>query len=1203
LGWQLVASAAIVGGVATSGNYALGQVVGDTTLGAESSQVTSLTVGGFQIDGGATRGANLFHSFREFSVPTDGFAYFNNAPNIEHIITRVTGASVSNIDGVIAANGTANLFLINPNGIVFGSHASLNIGGSFFASTANSLVFGNDFEFSATNPQAPPLLTVSVPLGLQYGSTAGSIQVQGSFLQVPDGKTLALAGGNVQLDGAFLQAPGGRVELAGVGEPGTIGLEADHGSLRLSFPQDIARTDVSLKDTQIDVVSGGGGSITSYAQNLTIDSSIVKAGIGPSFGSVGTHAEDITLDATEEVKIGQQSIVANAVFRGATGNSGNVNIKASSLRLTDGAELGTFVFGHGNAGKVIVQAKDSVFLTGTRTILASDVAEGAVGQGGEINIQTASLSLTDDAQIGAVTGGRGDAGKIVIQANHSVSLAGRLTGILSNVGAEAVGQGGDIKIQTGALSLTDGAGLSASTFGQGDAGNVTVKADESIVLVDGQIFSAVREGAIGQGGAINIHAGSLSLSKGAAVDSSVEQGAIGQGGEINIQAGSISLANDAVLFADTSGQGNAGNITVQSNDFISLTNSKIYTNVESGASGQAGNIRIQTGSLSLIDGSRISNSTFGKGNAANIFVQANDSISLIGDTSAIISGVYFEAVGNGGDIQLEARSLSLTDGAQLFAATFGEGNAGNIRVNISDTVSLSGVGSMTGFSSGLLTNTEEGAGGQGGDIKVTTSALRVSDGAVLSALTRSAFNGGSITVDANTLEVTNGGQLLTTAFSSGDAGNITVNATDRIILAGSDSTFAARLVQFNQVDPDGPASGFFARTEGAGAAGNVRINTPQLTVKDRAQVSAATSGGNGGSITVTANHFETIDGGQLRTTTAGSNKAGNITLRVRDGVTLAGADSGLFANTDPGSSGNGGSIFISNPRTVVIRDGASVAVGSKGTGEGGNIQIQASSLTLNNKALISAETASNTGGNTVLQVQDLLLMRHSSRISTTAGTAQAGGNGGNITIDAQFIVAVPKENSDITANAFTGQGGNINITTQGIYGLEFRPRLTPLSDITASSDFGVNGTVQINTPGVDPSRGLGELPSNLVDATGLIDRHCTPRGGSAQRSSFTITGRGGLPPGPNDILQNESVITNWVTADPHTNPRPRNDTSGNPDTSGGAPSTERSAAPQTPTLIEAQGWVYGPNGEVILTAQAPHVTPHSPTLTPPTCSN
>ncbi len=191
-----------------SSNPTAAQVVGDTTLPiGERSKVAGYP--NFQIDGGARRGGNLFHSFSQFSVPTGGTAYFNNAADIHNILTRVTGGSISNIDGLIRANGTANLFLLNSSGIIFDPNARLNIGGSFIASTANSLNFTDGTFFSATPALTTPLLTINVPIGLQYGSRAGSVQVRGSSLGVNPGKTLALAGGNVSMDGGQLVAPGG----------------------------------------------------------------------------------------------------------------------------------------------------------------------------------------------------------------------------------------------------------------------------------------------------------------------------------------------------------------------------------------------------------------------------------------------------------------------------------------------------------------------------------------------------------------------------------------------------------------------------------------------------------------------------------------------------------------------------------------------------------------------------------------------------------------------------------------------------------------------------------------------------------------------------------------------------------------------------------------------------------------------------------
>src|ERR687886_1221977 len=164
--FSVMASFALGGALLSSGHYAWGQVISDNTL---KSDVISPIPGAFLIQGGVTQGTNLFHSFSQFSVPSNGVAYFKNELTIQNIITRVTGGSVSNIDGLIKANGTANLFLLNPNGIIFGRNASLNIGGSFLGSTASSVFFADGTEFSATDTRSQPLLTVNVSIGIQLG--------------------------------------------------------------------------------------------------------------------------------------------------------------------------------------------------------------------------------------------------------------------------------------------------------------------------------------------------------------------------------------------------------------------------------------------------------------------------------------------------------------------------------------------------------------------------------------------------------------------------------------------------------------------------------------------------------------------------------------------------------------------------------------------------------------------------------------------------------------------------------------------------------------------------------------------------------------------------------------------------------------------------------------------------------------------------
>jgi large exoprotein involved in heme utilization and adhesion len=298
-------------------------------------------------------------------------------------------------------------------------------------------------------------------------------------------------------------------------------------------------------------------------------------------------------------------------------------------------------------------------------------------------------------------------------------------------------------------------------------------------------------------------------------------------------------------------------------------------------------------------------------------------------------------------------------------------------------------------------------------------------------------------------------------------------------------------------------------------------------------------------------------------------------------------------STDTADAGN---LKISTG-VLEIRDGAQVTVSSEGSGDAGNLEVQANSIFLDNGQLI-ARTASGNGGNITLNVPDLLLLRHNSQIATDArgGT----GNGGNININGQFIVAVPNENSDITANAVRGRGGNINIITSGIYGQEFRPSRTSRSDITASSDFGVNGTVQINTPDVDPSRGLTNLPQQLVDVSGLVNSSCAVA--TSEESNFVVTGRGGVPPSPNETLRSARVLvdlgSNEISTQHSAIPSPEGAVSINPDLSLTGASFSNPSAP----LVEATGWVRGLKGEVILTAQPPTVTSHNSWLTPANCN-
>jgi large exoprotein involved in heme utilization and adhesion len=552
----------------------------------------------------------------------------------------------------------------------------------------------------------------------------------------------------------------------------------------------------------------------------------------------------------------------------------------------------------------------------------------------------------------------------------------------------------------------------------------------------------------------------------------------------------------------------AGDIDINTTEAFNIDESGVFNNVQRGGTGNAGDINITTGNLFINNGARLDTTTSGQGNGGNINITARDLVSFDGENgdgvlSAAYSLVSPGAVGQGGDINITTGSLSQTNGGTVAASTLGQGDAGNINITARDSVSFDGF-SSEGFSSAAASEVFTNAAGKGGDINIITGSFSLTNGAIVNAGTR----------------------------GQGDGGNINITARD--------------LVFFDGVSSYGFSSGSFTAVE-SGALGQGM--------------------GQGGDINITTDAFSLTNGAVVNASTYGQGDAGNINITARDSVSFDGVGTnGVFSGADssvyPKALGQGGSIKVQTG-LLSITNGGVLSTSSEGQGDAGNIEADTRQLRLDNQGSIQAQTASGQGGNITLQVQDLLILRRGSFISTTAGTAQAGGNGGNITFNGDFIVAVPNEDSNISANAFSGRGGKVEITAQGIFGIQSRSQLTPLSDITASSEFGISGTVTLNTPDVDPSRGLETLPTGLVDTNALIANSCIAR--TNRQGRFTITGTGGVAAQPDD-LSNSSFPTYELV----------------PNTARSQMTTPSSTLRSDEAITEPDGVYRLTNGEVIL---------------------
>lgn len=1084
------------------------QIIPDGTLGNEGSLVTrKVNLNGVEvdrIDSGAIRGNNLFHSFQEFNVNQGQRVYFANPVGISNILSRVTGNKASQIRGTLGIDGQANLFFINPNGIIFGQNARLDINGSFLASTANSVVFDNGFAFSATNPQVPPLLTISVPSGLQYGATTSDIEVQDANLNVDPGKTLALVGGNITLVGSILEVEGGQIELGGLVGAGLIGLDVNGQNLSLSFPNGIPRADITFNQSaEANVQAGGGGDIRINAHNLELlEGSKVMAGIVANAGSPNSVA-------------------------------GNVEINTTGAANFDGEDVNSTFY------------SDSTF-----------------------------------------------------------------SGVYNRLEDNAQGQGGNIIINTNSLSVTNGAVITASTDGLGNGGDVIIKADEQVTFAQWGRFSGRSSGAF----------------------SSVKSDGIGNAGVISIQAKSLVVKDTAILNTNIFGQGNAGNININVSDTVAFIGtgsndfpSGAYSSLEPGQQGNPGSIKITARSLLVADGAVITTSTDGLGDGGKIIIDA-DMVSVEGQASnnfrsGLYSAVSSKAVGNGGAIKITANSLSLTKGAQITASTFGEGKAGDIQINAS-SATLDGVG-INGVSSGIFSTTEKQAGGRGGEITISNAnVINIQNGAVINARTLNEHNGGNVKINnSQILQATGGGQVITTTQSRGNAGNITIDA-ERVILSGSDAKFAERVAIFgqNQMDAESANSGLFANTKDAGNGGDLKVTGVELLIKEGAEVSAFTEGtgqagtlevkiadlvkiigistdskspsqlffdssnsGDAGKLTIKTSRLLIQEGGRISAATSGSGKAGILAVNTSEFVEIDGTKgnfaSGLYFDSQ--GSGDARGITINTGR-LNVQNGGTITVSGTGTGISGDLNITADAILLNNQGSLRATTAASEGGNIRLVVKDNILLRYNSEIVAEAfGTA----NGGNININAGgIILAILPENSDIVANAFQGQGGEIFAKAMLVLGFrQFVNRRTSESDFTAQSEFGIDGreTVEIEELEID------SLPDDFLEEGVVYACHLDKS--ELAQSRFVILGSGGIPQNPEEALSHDNVDVGLV--EPVASPL---------ENTPNKIATKSTQAEPVTEIVQAQGWLIE-NGKIKLVAEFPQVTFQSNSIPNPSC--
>ena len=1053
---------------------AVSQAQGRTTITPDGTMGTVVTQRGslYNIRGGMRPGdgPNLFHSFDQFSVGTDDTARFSGPTGIENILSRVTGAQQSEIDGRLQSTiPGANLYLLNPNGVVFGPRATLDVGGSFHVSTADYLRFADGATFSA-HLGTKSTLTVASPAAFGFlGTTPAPIAILESSLSVPPSASLSLVGGDIRIVGGrvtpfdppTLVAPAGKITIASVASAGEV-VARHAGSLpewKVASFDRLGRINVQ-QGALLDTSGNGGGTVHIQGERLRVDNARISsntvgardgAAVGIDFklteNVILTQRSSITSDTTSTGAAGELRIVTGSFRMDDTsalgslsfqaGDAGMVTVTASRITLAGGAQIGNATLGLGQGSTVTVTATESLTISGilpdgsfASGILANtNNPEGKAGTAGTIIVTAPRITLTDGAQIGSSTFGPGQGGTVRVIATEQLILSGTVTtpagtfssGIFANAERREgeAGAAGVVIVASPRITLTDGAQISSDTLGPGNGGTVRVTATESLTLASSSLIGADThkpEGAAGAAGGVIVTAPRITLADGAQIGSGTF--GPGQGGTVRVTA-----TEQLIL---------SGTVTTPAGTFPSSIHAS--SSKPEGAAGAAGGVIVTAPHITLTDGAQISSGTLGPGNGGTVRVTATESLNLA--SSSLISANTHRpegAAGAAGTIIVTAPHITLTDGSQIGSGTFGPGQGGMVRVTATEQLILSGtVTTPAGtFPSGIYasSNKPEGAAGAAGTIIVTAPRITLTDGAEIGSGT----------------------------FGPGQGGTVRVTATESLNLASSS------LISANTYRPEGAA----------GAAGTIIVTAPRITLTDGAVIGSGTFGpGQGGTVRVTATEqlilsgtvttpAGTLPSGILASTLgqgADAGDAGTVEVTARNLTVTDGAQitSGTFG------AGQGGTVTVTGADTISMTGSNSgVFTTARASGRGGDIVLQAHILELTEEARISAESfgASN-AGNIRIAAQEAAL-RSGSSVTTTVEQGEAsGGNiliGGTLTEDGVITEGVETftlDGSKITANTDTGSGANITIGVQ-------RLMLNDASAITADTGAGTGGNLRV----------------------------------------------------------------------------------------------------------------------------------------------
>ncbi|TAF51734.1 MAG: filamentous hemagglutinin N-terminal domain-containing protein [Oscillatoriales cyanobacterium] len=977
IGWRGLRVGAIGGGCWVAGVVCgacpiAAQIIPDATLPQVSIVQNRET--GAELLGGTIAGSNLFHSFEQFVLQDGMGARFVTPAGIDRVLARVTGSTIAEIDGTLSAD--TDLIFLAPNGIRFGDQASLDLSGSFIATTAHGINFSDGSTWPSIASETSPLLSVNVPVGLQFNpdlepgtitaigsgsavtvpSTAANLLSLGllseaaslsalnpgrsaSVLATEPGETLGFVAGQVEIQRMQLDAPSGTIAIGGVrsGEVGLGSLDPAAPGLPLDFATADLSGQIQLRDRAALTASGSSpnGSITLAAETIAIN--------GGAFAQLQNFSDrpggTLRLTATDTLAIdgtpqdGQGSFVGSETF--GSGPGATIVINADRANLWNGASANTVSYATGMSGNLIVDVGD-LTVQGFRPGEPGEVSNLSSstlisGAGGDIKLHGRQLVLDAGGTIFALTTGSGRSGNLQLDIRDGVRLQGTEPDNQgSTLGTATIdtGTAGNVTLNTSQLSLFAGARVGSLSVAVGDAGNVALDSSEFIAL-------SGRDPTLG----------------GSSIASSVESIAIstllprsfletfpnlvdvvpsGDAGNLTIVTPQLLVQDGGQIQVANRGFGNPGRLLVQGDTLRLETGGAIAAETVAGSGGA---INLDLRLLEIQNGS-IGTATVSTGQGSDIFIRARDRI--------VVSATSLQETQNQA-LRLFFSANAIPDfNIGIISGSAGEGKAGNIELETGELILRNG---------GLITPSALRSG-DAGSLTIRVAGDIVIDGGILTTATISqasdAGRGGDMRIDAENLSLINGGTVSTTTLGRNDAGSLTVNVRDQLLIVGAGVA--------NLLSASGLSSGSLRLGAGSvGNGGDLSIQAQRLVLQDQGRISSSSEGqGNAGNINIDVGSLS-LDHTAAIVASSNSGEGGNLTIRSQTSAILQNASQ---LSTQAGSSvlegGNGGNLLLNAGVFAAI--GGSRVSANAFRGSGGQILIEARGFFLGDRSNIDASS-------------------------------------------------------------------------------------------------------------------------------------------------------------------------------------------------------------------------------------------------------